>query len=81
MLLGSKSFPLNKVGPLMAEAVLEQSPEVSNQVGWGAGGGGFLSGGLNSQHWLEQGPLEPMSCLQVMGLPSLAGNLMQILAS
>ena len=66
----------------MEAPVLEQSPvEVSNQLGWGAGGGGFLRGGLNSQHWFAHAPLFPRSCLQVSGLPSLAGKRMQILAS
>ena len=65
----------------MAAAAFEQSPlNVSNHVGWGEGGGGFLRGGLNSQHWLAHAPFAPKSCLQVSGRPSLAGKRMQMLA-
>ena len=66
---------------MIAAEVSEQSDCVENQVGWAAGGGGFLRGGRNSQQPLAQAPLDPRSCLQVSGRASRAGNLMQMSAA
>ena len=76
--LWNLTFPWNRVGAVIAADVSEQSVLVVNQVGWGAGGGGFFRGGRNSQQPLAQAPLLPLSCLHVSGRVSLAGNLMQM---
>ena len=75
------TFPWKRVGALMAAEVSAQSDRVANQVGWGAGGGGFLRGGRNSQQPLAHAPLDPRSCLQVSGRSPRAGNLMQMSAA